>query len=188
LLSHEQRAAVENVVKDFTCRGARHENDPTVEGGDSFLRDGGWADCDENGITRTWVAIVDGVIAGYVALASDAISLTGSEKKRAELGELSFTRYGCTQISMLAVRANFQGCELRVGSALVDHAVFVGLETGRSVGARFLTADVNPAAQGFYEKYGFESLLGQSDDLKKRRGKGLVPMVLDLWPGSETAS
>lgn len=86
---------------------------------------------------------------------------------------------------MVAVRADLQESELRIGSALVDHAVLVGREAGDRVGARFLTADVNPSAEGFYERCGFVSLLGQSADLTKRREKGLIPMVMDLRP--ETA-
>jgi GNAT superfamily N-acetyltransferase len=170
-------------VGQFTCGGSRHQKDPYVELCDRFLRDEIWAACDECAITRTWGAFVEGTIAGYVALAADAIGLSGTEKKEAELGEeLRYRTYGCTQIVMIAVRADLQGSGLHVGSALVEHAVFAGREIGSRIGARFLTADVNPSAMGFYESCNFRSLLGQTEELKRTRKRGLIPMVIDLWP------
>lgn len=131
----------------------RYGDDPTVEFGDHYIRDGVWADLDASAITRTWLAVVDGEVGGYIALAADAVRLTRGEKKAAELEGVQFSRYGCIQIVMLAVRAELHGQD--IGTALVDHAVLVARDAGKDIGARFLAADVNPSSQGFYERYGF---------------------------------
>jgi ribosomal protein S18 acetylase RimI-like enzyme len=184
LLSHEQRDDIAKAVADFTCRGPRHEDDPTVEFGDRYIREAVWADFDEAGITRTWSAIVEGRICGYLALAADAVHLSRGEVRDAALDGLpKIGSYGCTQIVMLATRADCQrDDDLKVGRALVDHAVLVGREAGSQIGARFLAADVNPPAQGFYERCGFRSLAGQVGELIDKRERGMVPMVFDLHP------
>jgi ribosomal protein S18 acetylase RimI-like enzyme len=183
LLVHEQRESVSEAVAEFTCRGKRHADDPTVDLGDRYIKEGVWADFDASAITRTWAAVVEGEIGGYVALAADAVRLSRGEKKEAELDEASFPHYGCTQIVMLAVSAELQERDdVRVGTALVEHAILVAREAGKSIGTRFLAADVNPPAQGFYDRCGFTSLGGASEDLEKKRAKGMVPMVLDLHP------
>ena len=185
LLRHEQRDEVAEATKDFTCRGKRHKDDDTCDVGDNYIRGGLWADLDERGITRTWVAIVDGVLGGYIALAADAVVLSGGEKKNKDLEGVRFSRYGCTQIVMLATRADLQERDdVKVGQALVDHAVLVGRKSGGEVGARFLAADVNPPAAGFYERSGFIALASGSDELERKRDQGLIPMVLDLAPSA----
>ena len=67
--------------------------------------------------------------------------------------------------------------DVKVSRVLVDDAVLVGRRSGSEVGARFLAADVNPPAQGFYERCGFIAL-------EKESKRGLIPMVLDLAPGA----
>ncbi len=181
LLNHEQRDEVIAETEGFTCRGARHTKDPTVETGDNYLKGGFWADLDEAGITRTWVAILDGRIVGYIALAADAVTLTKGERREAELEGVQFSRYGCTQIAMVAVLADCQAQpDLHIGRALIEHAMLVGRRSGSDIGARFLAADVNPPAQGFYERCGFTNLGAEAHE--KARARGLLPMVLDLHP------
>lgn len=120
---------------------------------------------------------------GYIALAADGVTLTNSEKRNAELDEVRLGRYGCIQVAMLAGRADIQErADVKVGRSLIEHAQFVGVELGGRIGARFLTADVNPPAQGFYERCGFVSLAGEGDALQKARERGLIPMVRDLHP------
>ena len=182
LLRFEQRAEVAAATEDFTCRGERHIGDMTTENGDAFLESGAWADLDEGGITRTWAAVVDGEIGGYISLAADAVTLTRSERRGAALEGAHLSRYGCTQIAMVAVRADLHGCG--IGTALIEHAVLIGTRTGDNLGARFLAADVNPPAAGFYERCGFISLAGEGPELLKKREKGLLPMVRDLRPRS----
>ena len=185
LLSYEQRESVDQAVEDFTCRGPRHEDDPTVDFGDKYIKEGVWAELDECSVTRTWAAIVEGKLVGYLALASDAVRLTRGERHQADLDAVSTSRYGCTQIHMLAVRAEFhEHPELHVGRALVEQAILVAKKTGDEIGARFLAADVNPPAQGFYERCGFVSLAGESEELEDKRKRGMVPMILDLRPPS----
>jgi ribosomal protein S18 acetylase RimI-like enzyme len=178
LLKHEQREAVGEMCADFTCRGPRHLDDETTEHGDAYLQAALWADADEAGVTRTWLAIHEGTVAGYVALAANSVSLTRSERKDAALeGATSFRSYGCTQIVMLATRADLQeNPDVKIGRALVDHAILVGRRQGEQVGARFLAADVNPPALGFYERCGFVSLRSEQE------AAGLIPMVYDLQP------
>lgn len=180
LLEAVQRDEVAKAARDFTCRGVRHEDDPTIEFGDRYLRDGVWAEFDATGITRTWVAVVDGTIGGYVALAADTVQLSRGERRRAELEDVRLKAYGCVQIVMLAVDARLQ--ERGVGRALIDHSVLVAIETGQKIGARFLAADVNPPAEGFYDHCGFVGLSGEVDVLKRKREQGRVPMFLDLHP------
>jgi GNAT superfamily N-acetyltransferase len=180
LLSHEQRDDVTAAAKGFTCRGRLHVDDETVVHGDKYLCDALWADFDASGITRTWIAVVDGTVGGYIALAADAVHLSKGERRDADLEGVHFTRYGCTQVVMIAVRADLHGTG--VGRSLMDHAKLVGSEAGVRIGARFLAADVNPPAQGFYEKCGFKSLASDVEELKNKRERGLIPMVFDLRP------
>jgi len=185
LLAAEEREEVAAAVSGFTCRGPRHLEDETVEFGDRYLKDGVWADFDQAGVTRTWVAIVDGAIGGYVALAADTVQLTKSEKKQAELDVASLRTYGCVQVVMLAVEAGLQKRgDIHVGRALIDHSILIGVEVGKKVGARFLAADVNPPAEGFYERCGFIALASEAEALQRKREQGRIPMVLDLHPHS----
>jgi GNAT superfamily N-acetyltransferase len=182
LLVAEQRDEITQAAEAFTCRGPRHLDDPTVDFGDSYLKEGKWADLDEAGLTRTWLAVVDGAVAGYVALAADAVHLTNSERRKADL-EIGLPGYGCIQIVMLAVDAKLQKRDdVHVGRALVEHAILVGVEIGGQIGSRFLAADVNPPAEGFYECCGFTALAGTNEALERKRKQGRVPMVLDLHP------
>ena len=184
LLQHAQRDEVAEATRDFTCRGKRHKDDETCDGGDEYIKGGLWADLDERGITRTWAAIVDGVIGGYIALAADAVMLSKEEKEGKNLEGVRFSRYGCTQIVMVATRADLQERDdVKVGQALMDHAVLVGRKSGEEIGARFLAADVNPPAVGFYEQCGFIAL-GSDHAEEKKRNRGLIPMVLDLAPAA----
>lgn len=183
LLSSEERDEVTAAVGGFTCRGPRHLEDETVEFGDRYLKDGIWADFDAAGVTRTWAAVVDGAIGGYVALAADTVQLSRGEKRQAELDVASLRTYGCIQVVMLAVDAGLQERDdVHVGRALIEHAILVAQEAGKSIGARFLAADVNPPAEGFYERCGFVALASEAEALQRKRDQGRIPMVLDLHP------
>lgn len=182
LLEASQRDDLTKAAESFTCRGPRHVDDPTVEFGDNYLKEGLWADFDAAGVTRTWLAVAEGSLAGYVALAADTVQLTKTERRQAEL-QVGLRAYGCIQIVMLAVEAGLQEREdIHVGRALVDHAILVGVEVGGKIGSRFLAADVNPPAEGFYERCGFTALAGTTEALERKRQQGRVPMVLDLHP------
>jgi hypothetical protein len=82
LLTAEQRDSVTEATADFTCRGERHTEDPTVEFGDRYIKEAVWADFDEAAITRTWAAVADGIFAGYVGLSSDAVGLLAEKGRR----------------------------------------------------------------------------------------------------------
>lgn len=175
-ITHEQLDEVAARVQGFTCRGPRYVDDESTRYGDEFLCTGAWAELDRQGITRTFVAVLDGEIVGYVSLTADSITLTSSERKTASVR--SQRRYGCVQIVMIASRADtHERGDVAVGTALLEHAQLVGREVGESIGARFLAADVNPASVAFYKRAGFVSL-------KADAGKpgALTPMMLDLRP------
>jgi len=141
---------------------------------DRFLSQFAWQNQDALGIGVTYVATVDGMIAGYVTLVAGAI-------ERDELPlELhgAYPRYPLPvlRLARLAVDRRAQGAG--IGRALVGFALRVAWTMRDRVGCVGVVVDALPAATGYYTMLGFEetaALRGRSA-VRPRQ----VPMYLAL--------
>lgn len=102
---------------------------------------------------RTFVAVYEAELAGYVALLVDAVELKPNERKKLDLHFRDHPMVPALKIARLGVAVAFQGRGL--GETLVHFAVARVLDIEAHAGCRLLTVDAYPAAVGFYERLGF---------------------------------
>lgn len=109
----------------------------------------------------TKLALLDGVIVGYITLLADSITLHDDEK-----ADFAFKQVPALKIGRLGVNSKFKGQD--IGTALMKYAVGVAFRMNDElgVGCRFLTVDSDPDAIKFYEKMGF--VLSQHRIYKKK--------------------
>lgn len=102
---------------------------------------------------RTFVAVYEAELVGYVALLVDAIELKPNERKKLDLHFRDHPMVPALKIARLAVAVSFQGRGL--GETFVHFAAARVLDIEAHAGCRLLTVDAYPAAVGFYERLGF---------------------------------
>lgn len=102
------------------------------------------------GLSVTYVALIGGMLAGYVTLVMSEIELSRSERP----SSVPFARIGALKVAQMAVDTKFQGQGL--GKLLLDFAVLRAqhLAAGH-VGCRYVILDAKPTKVKFYSSYGF---------------------------------
>lgn len=104
------------------------------------------------GGSRTWVVTVDDRVVAYYA-SSTAVILRAEATQRAARNQPD--PVPALLLGRLAVDTKYQGQGL--GAALLKHFLLKALEVAQITGVRVLLVHAkNPAAAGFYARYGFE--------------------------------
>lgn len=134
---------------DMTAAAGFSCGDPDL---DDFLRSDALR-LQTHHVARTFVAIYEAVLVGYVALLADAVELKPNERKKLALHFRDHPMVPALKIARLAIAESFSG--RRLGETLVRFAAVRALDIEAHAGCRLLTVDAYPKAIGFYERLGF---------------------------------
>lgn len=152
-----------SVTDHFDCG----ENDQN-----KFLRESAWPD-QKQGWSVTYLAYVNGMLAGYVALSNDALELT----KRERPTDAPSGRIGAVKIVQLGVDRRFQRQGL--GEMLLDFAILYARQASEASGCRYVTLDSVPNRVAYYTKRGFR--INEEAHAKKiKRSKDKDPSALTV--------
>jgi ribosomal protein S18 acetylase RimI-like enzyme len=118
----------------------------------------------QSNVAQTYVALIDGVIAGFITLTCSEIDL----QENYDLSNCShannYEYLPAVKIARLAVDSRFRG--KGIGSALVDFAIaLIRDRVADSVGCRFVVTDAKIEAVEFYDKQGFTTLNSYKADV-----------------------
>jgi hypothetical protein len=158
----------------FTCGDA--EPSPEDADLDDFLRSDALR-LQEAHIVRTFVALYDEKLVGFISLMSDAIVLETKERKKLSLGRedhpvvpaLKVARLGCDK----AFREQYEG----LGTVLMRFAYGQAIDINDFAACRLLTLDAYPQSVEFYEK----KLRFVRNRAKEYREKNHPSMRLDVY-------
>lgn len=130
------------------------------------------------GTTDLLLKVVDDArpeVIGYVSVGLDGFKLSGRE--RIAIGGTPFAAMGAVRIGMIGIDHRYH--EKGHGGTLLATAIGLAESVAETVPVRFLVADVNPAAEGFYVKHDFVPNAAE-DAQRKNAATGTVGMRLDL--------
>jgi ribosomal protein S18 acetylase RimI-like enzyme len=130
----------------------------------------------EQNVVRSFSAVYEGDLVGYVALLVDAVELKISERKKLALHFHDHPIVPALKIARLGVSQGFRARHRGVGEALMYYAYSSALDLADRVGCRLLTLDAYPASIAFYERLGFVR-----NQAKAYEGKAHPSMRLDLF-------
>lgn len=111
-------------------------------------------------VAHTYLGFVEGRLVGFFTLATDAIRLSSTERKKTKrngegLRHNDHPFVPAIKLARIGVCSEFKAERSRVGTHLVRVSCFLVLNVAETVGCRFLTVDAYQSAIGFYEKLGF---------------------------------
>lgn len=115
----------------------------------SFFYDRAWRDTCRS-ISVTHVLYIKGILAGYVTLISDRISLGPKEKPKG----VTYQFVPALKIAQLGVDRRFASRGL--GKYLVGYSVATAMQWRGVIGCRYLTLDSQPDLVGWYEGQGMK--------------------------------
>ena len=132
---------------------------------------------EEHFVARTFIVKHKNEKIGFFSLASDAIPLKTSEKKR--IFKVAFDdplkqhkSFPALKIARLAICDDYQF--LGIGTIVVETVAGLAITLSRSIGLRFVSVEAYPdRADDFYPKLGFERN-------KEKTGSDMVSMRRDL--------
>lgn len=158
---------------DFRC--SRNEQN-------EFLHERAW-DEQQLGLSVTYLALLNGIVVGYLTVSMDALPLQTSEKPASHL---RIVRFPAIKLAQLATR---NGWENRgIGRHLIALAAGMGLELRGKLGCRYLTLDAKRDRLDWYKRQEFKvnKIARREQEARaKQRGISLddlpVSMRLDLF-------
>jgi len=111
-------------------------------------------------VAHTYLGFVERRLVGFFTLATDAIRLSTSERKKTKANGDSLRHHDhpfmpAIKLARIEVCSNYKLECSKVGTHLVRVSCFIVLDVAETVGCRFLTVDAYPTAIRFYEKLGF---------------------------------
>lgn len=127
-------------------------------------------------VVRTFVALYESDLVGYVALLVDAVELKLSERKKLALHFRDHPIVPALKIARIGVSKDFRARRRGVGEALMYYAYSSALDLAERVGCRLLTLDAYADSIAFYERLGFVR-----NQAKAYEGKAHPSMRLDLF-------
>jgi GNAT superfamily N-acetyltransferase len=158
---------------DFSCSREEQNN---------FLRDRAWPE-QQDGLSVTYLAHLNGITVGFMTLAMDAITLQTSEKPRSII---RLVRFPAVKVAQLAIHKNWERRGL--GQKLVALAAGIALDLRSRVGCRYLTVDAKPDVVSWYRAQEFKVNKEERKAREQRAaGRGIpaeslpVSMRLDLF-------
>jgi GNAT superfamily N-acetyltransferase len=106
-------------------------------------------------LSRTQLAFLNGNIVGYITFLMDCIILVTSEKKHLLDFHRSIYTFPALKIGRIGIQKESKGN--RIGTQLLKYAVglAVRLNQEMNIGCRFITLDAYPKSIAWYEKNGF---------------------------------
>lgn len=158
-------AADAEVARGFSCGD---------EDLDDFLRTDAMRSQAQN-VVRTFVALYEGDLVGYVALLNDAVVLKSNERKKLAIRS-PHPIVPALKIARLGVSKDFRARHRGVGEVLMYYAYASAHDLAERVGCRLLTLDAYPESIAFYERLGFV----RNQD-KAYEGRAHPSMRLDLF-------
>lgn len=163
----------------------RNHDTKSFDCGDADLNDFVHTDCHDyrdQWLSHTLLAQykANEVIVGFVTLLSDSIVLETSEKKHLFSFHKHVYHFPALKIGRLGVQKEFQ--KQGVGKALLEYSIGVAyrMNTGLSVGCRFITVDAYPASVPWYEHCGF--VFNQLENKKEKRNRSMRYDLLRSTP------
>jgi GNAT superfamily N-acetyltransferase len=128
-------------------------------------------------VARTYLALLDAGLIGYMTLLADAVVLETKERKRLALSTTDHPSVPALKIARLAVAGDFRAARRGAGTALVAVAYAIALDLADRVGCRLLTVDAYADSVAFYERLGFFT-----NRAKPYQGRTHPSMRLDVFP------
>jgi len=167
-------------------RQVRGEDQPELaafECGDDdlngFLRDDALR-LQQRNTVRTYLALYDGDLVGFISLMVDAVVLETKERKTLRLNHADHPVLPALKIARLATAKSFREANIGLGTMLMRFAVARGYEIADAAGCRLLTLDAYPDAISFYERLGF-----LRNNAKPYREREHPSMRFDLFAPSQ---
>lgn len=158
---------------DFRC-SRKEQNE--------FLHERAW-DEQQVGLSVTYLALLHGIVVGYLAVTMDALPLQTSEKPASDL---KIVRFPAIKLAQLATRDRWEG--RGIGKHLIALAAGMGLELRLKVGCRYLTLDAKPDRLDWYKRQEFKvNKIARREQEKRAKERGIpidalaVSMRLDLF-------
>jgi hypothetical protein len=140
----------------------------------------------ESHISNTFVLVEkeNRVIAAYISLIADAVTLQDEERVRLLLPDISFETLPALKIAKLAVAEESHRAYSRLGSLMIDFSRSIADQCNeRLIACRVLTVDADieydKSLPLFYEKNGFTALHSK----KYTKKTHTLPMWTDIYPG-----
>ena len=127
-------------------------------------------------VVRSFVAIYEGELVGYVALLVDAVELKPSERKKLALHFRDHPIVPALKIARIRVSKDFRARHRGVGEALMYYAYSSAHDLAERVGCRLPTLDACTESIAFYQRLGFVR-----NQAKVYEGKAHPSMRLDLF-------
>src|SRR4051812_5023862 len=121
---------------------------------DDFLRTDAMRLQQQN-VVRTFVALYEAQLVGYVTLLVDAVELKPSERKKLSLHFRDHPIVPALKVARLGVSTAFRATYRGAGEALMRFAHATAIDLAEHVGCRLLTLDAYPESILFYEHLGF---------------------------------
>ena len=136
------------------------------EAQNSFLYRRAWRDM-KAGVSVTHLLFMKGILAGYITLLTDKVSLGPEDVLRS----VYWKSVPAVKIGQIAVDRRFSG--LGLGKFLIGYSTGQVHHLRRGVGCRVLSLDANPEVVGWYESQGFDrNVQEQRDRIERARAAG----------------
>jgi len=139
----------------------------------------------ESHISNTFVLIEKEtyIIAAYISLIADAVTLQDEERAQLLLPDIAFETLPALKIAKLAVSKKLSQTYRRLGSLMIDFSRSIADQCNeRFIACRVLTVDADIEYDKnlfvFYEKNGFSALRNKKYTKKTRT----LPMWTDVYP------
>lgn len=126
---------------------------------------------DQNaGVSRTYLAFIKGIVAGYVTVSADSLRLYSRERP----SDVRFPSVPALKIGQLGVAERWQGCGL--GKRLIHACIILAQDLSEHVGLRYVTVDAKTDVVDLYLHLGFKrNKLEASDRRERDEARGLDP-------------
>lgn len=140
------------LLHDFDC--VRDDEDSIAHEVNAFIRGGDYEEGTLQGLNTTYVmfdreADPQAVVA-YVSVSVDSVRLTDGEKKN---HRVDFPDFGALKIVMIGSDCRHKGNDY--GKSLLKAVIGIAKDISDKAALRFVVADANNRAVGWYEEHGF---------------------------------
>lgn len=111
----------------------------------AYLYDHAWRDQQEM-VSVTYCYYVQGILAAYVSVLMDGLSLAFRERGI----RIRYETVGATKLAQLGVDTRFQG--RRLGARILADVVALAEHSSNQLGCRYVSVDARPGLEAWYEQ------------------------------------